>query len=643
MSFNPVELLEDVKNAPSIDALELVDESDFPLAPNFLEFSVSPKFLNTRILPRQIQIGLNLFADFCPDCSKPGYVDTLFDQSIGNIKDNVQLLEHGVCPKCKQTRFQLIKSGKLLYHNELVASMGQRSGKTKLTGIASAYLTHRIVKLPNPLKDYNLPNGEWLLGTFAALTLEQAKDTLWDSYIGFVEGSPWFNNYHEFLKQEGKRLGKELFSRKATSLLYNHKHINVHATGSQDRKMRGKTRFLACIDELGWFISEEGKNLQNMNADGVYTALSNSLATLKMKYLKVWGEDNFNIPPPLMCNVSSPSAAKDKIMRLYKQSKVNPRMYGVNLPTWEANPDYSEEALRVEYSSMSEDVFMRDFGAEPPLNSNPYISDPRSIDRIATGFRLHGLEAVETVNSSDIGDRFKSVNTKVSIPDKTTPRLVTFDLGATKNALAVCIFTLEGNKPALEFALNLRPDKTASINLAHFFDHFTSVIVEKYNIKYAFFDRWQSMDQIHRLRQMGVDASSYSMTYKDMDMVRGTAISQGTILPKIKGKMKDHIERYIEDDTYSPDPIILLGIQLMIVRDLGQKLTKPLVGDDDIFRAWCLGVFKMMDSKVKKMMEKKVATSAKGTTLGSVRNRGGGVIRGKRTCSVGLIHSMSKR
>ena len=125
--FNPSDLFKQLSDNdldPSI--FNTIDESPFPKAPNFLEWAVGPQFLNTLILPRQVEIGTKLFNEYCPACSNPGYIDNLFDQSVGNIRSNVVFLEHGVCPQCKVTRWELYKDKKLVFKNELVASAAKR-------------------------------------------------------------------------------------------------------------------------------------------------------------------------------------------------------------------------------------------------------------------------------------------------------------------------------------------------------------------------------------------------------------------------------------------------------------------------------------------------------------------------------------
>jgi hypothetical protein len=932
-SFSPYSILEELKKNnldPSI--FETINETDFPKAPNFLEFAIGPQFLNTLILPKQIQIGTYLFCDFCPKCSKPGYINNLFDQSIGEIKDNVVFLEHGVCPTCKVTRYELIHKKDLIFRNELVGVCGQRcvpkdslvyshrgllslenikesdtlthgvvlnkidsgilpaltltteygyslvgardshivpmikkdgdqvvhtlikdcklgdylllnradffsdtpcvfnnapfkdpafkypsiltldlakvlgvlyskrlfndifdsnveeiyfgfndiakfkafntsymhcfewppitskdvtnklyyckilpyvqkwlshigfthtervipsciltapkeyvldfvlaftgwnslqrkrkllfnpsihsiefikqfrllllnlgyitnktseyeytfltknvdkqipshfksilfknyfpvsienieetsplhmmdvqipdtnlftadgfvhhnSGKTKLVALLACYVNHRFLKIPNPVRSYNQTSGDILMGTFSALSLDHSYRNLWQSFKGFLDSSPWFQNYHRFLKTEEKRLGVELFHELKTSMFYTHKHLMWNATGSQDRKMRGDTRIFGAIDELGWMISEENKkDLQNMNADAIYTALTNSLTTMRTKYNQVYRADNFDLPPILMANISSPSSAKDKIMRLLKDAKKNDRIYAVHEPTWCMNADYSYETLREEHAHIDEATFNRDFMAEPPLASNPYLSESRVIDKIATGPVFDNIATEEYLEKDFLGDYYKSVKLIIKKGDKVIPRLISFDLGSFKNSLSFCMFSLTPEaKPRLDYALVVRPDPKTKVrvNLAEFFENFTMPIVHNFKIKHAFFDRWQSLDQIERLKTKDVDAAIHSLTYKEMDSVRGAILSQSIIIPKMDKLIDQYVKEYI-DDIFHTDAIALLGLQLLTVRDLGHKMSKPLLGDDDIFRAFCLGAVKLSEIDIKK-------------------------------------------
>lgn len=1041
IAFSPYDILENLKKNdldPSI--FETIDERDFLKAPNFLEFAVGPKFLNTLILPKQVEIGTKLFCEYCPRCSRPNYIDLLFDQSVGNIKDNIVFLEHGICPKCKVTRFELVKSKELIFRNELVGVAGQRcipknslvftkegikifsdviindtlshgnitkifdsgmlpslklttkynytligakdshivpvlrtrnnnikynhrtkweadfyiedtliknckvgdilllhmsnlwptqqfslpkyeyipnkycskyniinfpnkvtpelariigyliakgsfnvrtffkvsfnkkntycindfircciavfnkapkiekqkrncidvticsvpiiewleqsvglqrttahykivpnaimrspknivceflsalfecdgsiyldkknylkinyssvsetlikqvrllllnlgiitskrqnvingykktnsstlhilnssiskcthdknlryhvpidcdfqlqsydkwpislkklyeqnyypvpikfiedgpdlemmdvsipdtnlytadgfvhhnSGKTKLVGLIATYINHRFLKIPNPIRTFNQTSGDMLSGTFSALSLEHSYKNLWQAFKGFIDGSPWFQNYHKFIKEEGKRLGIELFHELKASMFYGHKHLMWGATGSQDRKMRGDTRIFAAIDELGWMISDEQKtDLQNMNADAIYTALSNSLTTMRTKYNQVYTSTNFDIPPILMSNISSPSSVKDKIMRLLKDAKKNDRIYAFHYATWEMNCDYTYESLREDQAHIDELTFQRDYAGEPPLAANPYISEPRLIDKIATGELYTGILANHYYEEDTFGDTYKSVKLIPQKPDKLTPRLVSFDLGSFKNSLAICIFSLNHDlRPKLDLAIVVKPDAKSRTraNIAKIFDDFTAPLCTAFNIRHVFFDRWQSLDQVERLKGMGVQAEIYSLSYKEMDSLRGAIISQSIIIPKLQKTMEQFVKEYV-DDIQHADPLALLGLQLLTVRDLGHKMAKPLMGDDDLFRAFALGATKLLDPKTKAEYLKGAMQTKTGHTvsfLGTVRVRsagGGGLgvtgtIEGENGKQLGLLRS----
>jgi hypothetical protein len=624
--FDPGEIFQQLQQASLDPAIfETIDERGIEKAPNVFEWAINPSFLNTRILPQQLAIAAKLLADFCPRCSNPGYLDRVFDESMGQIRDNVSFLEHGICPKCRATRYDFIKARELIEYTELVGCVGQRAGKSKLVALVATYVLHQFLKIPNPLRHYDQPTGELLTGTFSALVAEQARKNLWMPFKGFIDQSPWFKSYHSFLKGQGKKLGVELWVDRQSYLAYPHKNMIWQYTGSVDETMRGATRIFVAIDELGWFHSED-KDGRIKNADAVYTALGNSLSTMRRKYQMIWSGTSFDSPPILMANVSSPSAAKDKIMRLLGDANQNPKILPVHCATWEFNPDWTEQALREEFAAMPENDFMRDFGAEPPLASDPYLSDPLYIDKIATGKFPELLNADVTRSTDDFGG-YRAMKAMIVKPDKNVPRMLTFDLGHTKNGLAVCMFSLgSDSKIHLDFACNLRPEPKTPININQVYELLTIPIINNYNIKHVFFDRWNSLDQVQRLRDIKKDARIYSLTYKDLSSVKGVVTSQGVVIPEMPRPMGESVKEYLQNDNkLDREPISLLGIQLLTVRDLGMRVTKPLQGDDDLFRAFALGVNRMSDPVIRKEYSagpKRLETGHVVRALGTVRRHG---------------------
>ena len=90
-----------------------------------------------------------------------------------------------------------------------------------------------------------------------------------------------------------------------------------------------------------------------------------------------------------------------------------------------------------------------------------------------------------------------------------------------------------------------------------------------------------------------------------------------------------HAICYYLDDKPVNDPTAQLGIQLLTVRDMGHKMTKPLLGDDDIFRAFCLGIVNISNPDLKKMYGEaaELNTGHRVAHLGTVRHSslGGGM------------------
>jgi hypothetical protein len=950
--FDPSKLITDFVDS-GLDAatFESLDETAFKKAPNFLTFCLDPDFLNATILPKQIEIGTKLFGDYCPKCSEPGYIDTLYDQDISDIRKNVCFLEHGLCPSCGTNRYELIQENFLDDYNELACCMGQRcipkdsyiythrglvemrevergdilshgyafklidsgkltkltlktelgwdlsgskdshivpvlqddgtvkdtsiaeitvgdkvmlvspdlwpsieyevrnkfsvwpfrfdqrlcgflglfcrdfweteetieyhdkdtagivremlseifdvhatmtdkglsisnkrfiewfatvtegrrvpegvyrttkeaatmfiqnylskdwyfndgddktpylkhtieagvdtlkfkmlllnigilpvvkkagnleilysayptsqnekiqalinkgyfpvrvtgiseseavemmdivvpdanvyvadgflhhnSGKSKLIGLIGNYAVHKMLCIPNPIRTFNLSAGDVLGMSFAGLSEDKVEKNLWSAFVGFMDASPWFQKYHQFLLDKGKEMKKDLFIKRGSYIKYDHKKLLIDFYGSKGTAFRGDTRFFGSIDEVSWMASgEEAQGSTMGNADAIYTSINNSLSTLRMKRKQVFSDKNYDIPPILIANISSPRSSKDKMMKQIKAAQSNPKILGIQVPTWEANPDYTEEALLKEYASTDSAEFYRDFGASPPLESNPFLSDPKAIDKIAVLNKCGFYSFTVQKDNDALGDKFLFAKMEKFQGDN-TPRLMSFDLGSTTNAFGVCIFKLDSeSRPVLESALVIKPRNGFRVHLPWVYDHLTVPMVKNFNVKYVFFDKWQSLDQVTRLRDMGVEAHVYSLKYADIDNVRGMINNRSVLIPKMQRPLSDYLDSWKANDDYLPDEIsAALGIQCLTARDMGIRFIKPTVGDDDLFRAFCLGVNRLTDFKViKGMVPTKGPGMSQGGGLGVVHSLKGGsaVVSGS---GVGLVGS----
>lgn len=924
--FNPTQLLSDFASS-GFDAsmFEGIDESKFKKAPNIVDFTINPEFLNATILPKQVEMGIKLFAEYCPDCSDLLFLDELYDQDMGTIKRNITLLEHGVCPVCSKNRFQFIQEGKLNDYNEFAGCLGQRcipkdsfvytnrgiismndvesgdivshgfvskkidsgklklrtlkteigwdfkgsmeshivpvhenskivykkmvdvgigdtlimvspslfppmnnkiynkhtqwpstfdratsaffglvcrkyrleadkliinsghievvfdmflelfnflpkvenneivvenaefidwfkimtgnkqipdrilqatedsteffiknflfddwsedgmmlnldlseisqvmelklillnlgqltmeidgylrnisidtddqdliqlmntgyhpvrvtdiidgeevemadiqvpntnvytadgfmhhnSGKSKFIGIVANYVLHRFLCMPNPIRQFNQSAGDILNISFAGLSEDKVEKNLWGPFVGFMESSPWFQAYHSFLDEKGRELKKPLYTKRKTFIEYFHKKVLVDFYGSNGTSMRGDTRIFASADEIAFMGSgAEAKGGTVMNADAIYTSLNNSLATMRMKRRQIFNEKNFDVPPILIANISSPSSSKDKIMKQVKAAKTNPLIYGVQVATWDANPDFTEESLLKEFASEDPAEFYRNFGAQPPIESNPFLSEVNPIDRIAIVPPTNLYEFLIDKDKDALGDNFIYGKLVINQTDTITSRLISFDLGSTKNAFGLSIFKLDSEgRIILESGLVIKPSKSCKIHLPWIYDRITVPLMENYNVKFVFFDKWQSLDQVTRIRDKGINAQVYSLKYSDMDDVRGIVKNRGVLIPKLSKPMAKFKEDWEANDEIEFSEVsATLGIQLLTVRDLGNRMVKPAHGDDDLFRSFALGVCALSNPRIIKEMQTKSESNNGVGGIGVVSSYGG--------------------
>jgi len=602
---DPEKMLSDIVSSGfDLSRFRQVDETDIPQPKNFLEWIVNREFCNTTVLPWQVEAGMKLFSDYCPVCTNPDYKDDLFDETIQEIRDNVCFLEDGVCPKCAKNRMELFSydSPKLSFKNEFVAACGQRAGKSKSIALYTSYQLNRWLSLPDPLGYYGLPTLEIVVGTFSAMSADQAEINLWIPFKGLYDNAPWFTKYNDFLRAEEKRLSVPLVFVKDTYISYPHKRFITNFTGAEDRKKRGATRLWGVVDEIAHFNSTKtGSRKKIMDADGNYAALNNSLATLRQKSLIVMKKGDYNAQTAVMYNASSPLNAMDKIMRLVKGS--GPQAVVVHKATWELNPDYTHESARAQNSGLSQIEFDRDFGAIPPFSDAPYIGEARVMEKLCGLQKQKPMEAFPAVFTDQMGDKYLYLEAKFPKLDRLMPRMLTLDNGYKQNAFAATLFSYDmmERKPVLDFAISLypQPDQGLNVNFPMMFKHFIEPIVKNLRIVQVFYDRWQSLDQIQRLRDMRIDAQAHSLSYeKDFLPFRQQLMSGNMILPPCEVPIRDVKESSNPLSITAANPITNLIWQTLTVREAGRKIIKPEEGDDDIFRAFVLGGSRFLHEEI---------------------------------------------
>ena len=598
-----------------------IDDRDLALAKNYYDFSF--RIIGKDAHPpwaRQMWTGLMLFGEVCPCCSNPKFLDIHNVDKKMPAKDlagDLVMLEHGVCPKCKRNKWELHKKHGLKLYQQLVNLLGQRGGKSSSAAGYAAYDTHRFLKFPNLAQmSTGMQASTELTATFVSLSLSKAIGVLWTPFRKMIEGSRWFKEYFALLDHYKEKYGKELYRDSTLYLKVFHKNLHFYPSGPRASTLRGDTRILALLDELGLFPlpkgdEEEDETSERANADEAHKSLTNSLVTVQGVSLKLLEEGQYSVPPALMMSVSSPASQRDKMMRLLRESRTDVgREYilGLQLPTWEANPTIDEDnpIIRMAYNSNPEKA-ERDFGANPPMVHSTYIK--RNLVE-------HGI-FVNGQNSHIIKyqlDRPGELYAKIEkVRTVRWPSLLTIDAGHVNNSFTITAghFDFKEQKTVVSTVLECMPMEGRKINFNLMYQHVILPLAKDVNAIGLVADQWQGLDLLYRLAEdMGmnplqkprVKSVQYSPRRKDFNALYAMLEAKNMLLPTVIAEFANRIfDGQIENwrvDMLN-HPIEHLLLQMLTVKEEAEG-RPPVKGDgftDDIFRSLVL-LTKIHDPKV---------------------------------------------
>lgn len=570
-----------------------VNDSEMPLAANFFEFCTDKRFLGIEPYAKQLEAGIHLFGDACPYCSDPDwYYDIPYKARAKRIKRKICLMEHGVCPSCKRNRADMIRKGKLKDYFELAGLAGQRSGKSLLVTMLSAYVLHYYLKVQNPALYFDqLPNTVFH-GTFVGLTYGGAKELLYDPFYELIANSTWFQEYHELLRHAEGKLGEEVYKFKDTFLHYRHRNLMVYPQGPNKRSLRGRTRFLGGIDEIGWFDSSS-KELIKLSAGEIYKSMNNSFETLRIESRALRKKGLVNIPKPMFLNISSPSSQVDMITQLFKRSLNSRRIYGFRAPTWEFNPKIAFDDLQEEFSNDPVGAW-RDFGCEPALSKSPFISDISILAPTIKRLVNNSCDIKPEVQKSKNGRKMLTGRLKWNNRDNAIPKLMALDAGQVSNSFALTVAHNEiadnGEVTTIFDLMNeIIPSKKTPVSFTWLLNDVILPIARELNVQMVVADRWQSLKLLSDIEEeLEIETEQFSVKYDDFVGFKN-GINEGFVLfprPKQRiSKFKDfNLDSY--PDCFVGKPIDHFIMQCLSVEDIPGKTVEKGDGmTDDIFRA----------------------------------------------------------
>lgn len=591
-----------------------IDTRDLPRAKNFFDFCLTMFGPNTKHpYPLQAWIGAFLFAEVCPCCSNPKWMDienVPKDYPFIDMQEHLVLLERGKCPKCKRNKWELIKKYGLKRYIQLTNVLGQRSGKSLSAAMYSAYQKHRVLSfVPLSQITNSMQASTELTFTFVSLTFYKAKGVLWTPFREIIEDSKWFKEYFALLDHYGDKYGMKLYNKAAEFMRINYRNLRFYPSGPKGSTLRGDTRIGYALDELGLFRLPKGDDEEDgtseiANADEAHKSLMNSLATADGAFIEAMKKGYYAAPSPIGLNVSSPMSIRDKMMRLLKESRTeegSQRILGVQLPTWRFNPymERDNPIIAGAYASNWEKA-ERDYGANPPLVHSRYMTP----EVVSSGVFVNGPNSHTFIYLHDQpGEVYGRIERVRSFA---WPSIISLDAGSTNNSFCIVAshYNFDTGKTIVTTIIECMPTHGRRVNFNLLYEKVILPLAKELNAVGVVADQWQSIDLLHRVkRDMGNNplgkprclSQQYSPKRRDFDNVRALIMNKSVLLPNVdKVESQRILDGMIEN--YRTDlinkPVEHLMLQMITVRDVGETRA-PEKGEnytDDIFRAVVLGL-----------------------------------------------------
>lgn len=610
-----------------------IDDSNIPRAENFYEFCMGEEFLNSPPYLEQALIGIRFMAEYCPRCSDLDWMSEEGHEATDGLpafEKHVALLENGVCPHCGATKSELIQSKELNFYNELAICAGQRSGKSAVTTMIAAYVLHRFLMIGKPTELFGIRPNEILHGTFLALTLGQAKENLWDPFYGYITESPWFKNYHKFLRYYERKYGEQFLKLKDTFILYRHRNMLWYPATPDKRTLRGRTRIFGAIDELGWFDANRDSNKVKDNAHEVYKALSNSLATARQSENRLVKSGYDQALTGYMVNVSSPSSIRDKITELVRLSQGSKKLLGLHRPTWKMNPNlpFDSDIIQEEYRKDPVGA-ARDFGAEPSLGSHPFISNRKRIEETVREAGQNFVKYKLVTAREGVGKEATKHRTAEILGVKRDQQIsvMALDAGVVNNSFALSVGSLYEGVPVIDCLVEIIPLPGVPVSFSSVYSDVIIPLCEKRNVRILLADRWNSIKLLEDARRELVDADGepllqvarqYSLKYTDMYAVKDAIDLNMFKIPRCEVTDVKSILEHDPDDypkVFEHRPVEHLLLQFATIQDAAKKMV--LKGDgftDDLWRSSALCYWGLTNPDYQEILQTK-AEEVAGTKI----------------------------
>lgn len=481
---------------------------------NIIDWTVNEKFNGSdRIYSNRGQYYAlrEFFQCYCPACSdiRGEEVFIVDEEKLRNDVLLVHDWEEGYdyCPKCGMKREEFEEEGALKRYNVLLGIIGMRAGKTWLAGNIMTFIEMFMISMGNVKKALGLEMAPFIELACIAVSVAQAKDTIWAQYKEIRNASPWFDDLYEQMLALGYVKTREYDLTSDMVIVNEVCGYKITMLASSSASIAGRTRICYIIDELGRFDTTESKR----SASEVWRVGNSSLKTVRKivreKKLPFWLGSLFAI--------ESPISVDDHGMKMYSGSDNVRHLFKMKFATWEFNKEYVEEDFADEFES---DFYgaNRDFGADPPGAETPFIEDWDLFIRYAEDKMLSPVvQFTDTVRTD--GDITYIGKKIVHVPMDQDEWFIAGDAGKTKDTFALVggkkVRTNEGFVFVNTFIMHILPNKKERryVDFTCILDILIT-LSKRVRIGKIVFDHWNTESILQEGRKMGLPIEHFAMS-----------------------------------------------------------------------------------------------------------------------------------
>jgi len=343
-------------------------------------------------------------------------------------------------------------------YRDLVLACGMRAGKSALAAMFAVVEFAQLLTLPDPQSHFHLLRSQPIAISVVSTSESQALDSVFSNARTMIEDTDWFSTFNLSIR--------DLIVRDKS------KNILLKTLSSWSTTAIGRSNKTVILDEVSNFERTAGRR----GAWQVYTKLRKSTDTFK--------DAGHTI------SISSPTDPNDIIMTLYKRN--DPKTLRYLLPTWEMNPNYTEEELRQEHR-FDLAAFYRDYACQPASVSGQMFPEP-----------LHFVRTTNVLEQSN--------------PDVSALRILAIDPAIRNDSFGVATgYISPENKIVVDGVTRFTREHDAPYISPSMVREFLEEKIRTHNIVAIIFDTWMYPELIEHLDAMGVTPIQHIVRKEDYD------------------------------------------------------------------------------------------------------------------------------